>query len=283
MGDSHQRRVVNRTAEAIAKRVVAQLQTAAEGSWKRITDQPILSLLVTIFGVAATFSGKVSAMAPWICLAIMWPLATVWIGRLPEIREARHRKVWVTIAGVMFAACLSFLGYVLRPERSISLVCRVESVPVVNFPPSSGAVLVDPFFRFGSINRWLVRSANGYPPDYSPGGIGRLIYRCDLTNTASVTLLDVSLDVTIVSVASYGSPVQGSMMCDGAFIRAVKHVRVPGGDLPPGTSSVFYFYNGTDNCAELQWGFPTSPEFGVRLKLDEETRHLVSLGPGLLR
>ena len=114
MGDSHERRVLKRAADPIAKRV-AELQVLADGSWKRLTDHPKLCLAVALIAIAITFSGKVSAMAMWICLAIAWPLLTAWLAGLSSLKQARYRTLWVGLCALVFAGGLLWLGHFLKP------------------------------------------------------------------------------------------------------------------------------------------------------------------------
>jgi len=114
MGDSHERRVLRRAAEPIAKRI-GELQAAAEGSWERLVDHPKLSLAIAFIAIAVTLSGKVSAVAVWISLAVAWPLLTAWMAGLSWIRAARRSRLWVGSSALVFGVVLSWMGYFLRP------------------------------------------------------------------------------------------------------------------------------------------------------------------------
>ena len=200
-----------------------------------------------------------------------------------EAKDEESLKRWlIALAAIMVLAIGTWKILVRTPQR-LSLRCRTEGIPVVTLPASSGVVLVDPFFTFGSINWWLVGSSHGYPPDYSPESSGRLIYRCEITNLEHLTIPDVSLRVVLLSVASSGSLDRGGVACDGATIREVKKVIVPVGDLPAAKTYTFFHYNGTRQCSQIQWGQPTSSQFTLILRMDEETEHLIGLGPNVLR
>jgi hypothetical protein len=196
-------------------------------------------------------------------------------------KDIESSRTWlIAVLLVISLATVGWKIHMLQPQP-ISLACQVEGVPVATVPSSSRVVLVDPYFPMGSINRWLIASARGYPPDYSAPG--KLIDRCELTNLTALTLQDVSLKVEVLSIAASGSPSQGSASCDGQNIKYRKQVKIPVGDLPVGRTFVFFHYNGTDNCTQLRWGTATSSQFRIHLKMDTETGQLNGLGPSVFR
>lgn len=190
------------------------------------------------------------------------------------------RRMFVKAVGVVFIVSM-FIGvdrWVPKPKPvlpELSLVCRGESVPVLNPPDASGVVLVDPYFPLGSANRWLIHSAHGYPPDYIKDSAVREIYRCDATNTANILLQDIYLNATVISTRSRGRP--PTVICDGTEVVSRKEVAIPIGDLVRDKTAVFFFYNGTNDCAELHFRSATSGKAHVQLKMDFETQELVSL------
>src|SRR5437588_354431 len=115
MADAHQRRVVRRAADQIAKKIT-QIQIVGEGSWKRLVDNPKLCLAVGFISVAATLSGKISAMGAWICLALAWPLLSGWIAGLSAIKQSFQKKRWVGLLAIGFGIALFLFGRFLVPS-----------------------------------------------------------------------------------------------------------------------------------------------------------------------
>jgi hypothetical protein len=201
-----------------------------------------------------------------------------------EARDVEALDQWIIALILVVASSITWWQIHAASIRPLTLVCNVEGLPVTNTPPSAGTVLIDPSFPLGSVNHWLVGSSHGLPPDYSEEDLGRLIYRCELTNLTNSSMLDTYLGVRLLSVASRGSPMRGSSLCDGAVIIGNRYVIVPIGDLPAGHTFTFFHYNGsTSNCTQLVWDSArvSGVGFAVHLKMDEQTRRLVGLNPNV--
>jgi hypothetical protein len=177
--------------------------------------------------------------------------------------------------------------FVPKPD-TLSLRCRADGVPVGDFPSSSpSTVLIDPQFPFGSINHWLIRSAKGYPPNYVPGSIGRLIYQCELTNTTGTTLFNVNLPTKLLSYPARDHLTEngtGGLACNELDAPSPpKTVIVPVGDMTAGGKFIFYFYNNTTDCASLRFAPPKSSAWMTLRLVATEEELMIFLGPRALK
>jgi hypothetical protein len=194
------------------------------------------------------------------------------------------RKRWLgVLASVGVAVFIIALDVIVPKPDTLSLRCRTDNIPVVDFPGTApSTVLVDPSFYFGSINQWLVRSSKGYPPSFTPKSTSKLIYQCELLNTAGIGLFNVRLPVDVLIVPAHvghDADKNPTLACNELETTEIKHPIVPAGDMPSGARFFFYFYNGTNNCASIRFRTPQSNAWmSLHLKVDEETR-LASLPP----
>ena len=122
-----------------------------------------------------------------------------------KIRPKDSWSQWSIVSIAVLALMLVVWQVNSQTPQTVVLRCRQERIPVANFLNVSGTVLVDPSFPLGSVNRWLVNSARGYPPRYGPQSIGKMIYKCELTNVSRLLLPDVFLQSVVSTIASHGA------------------------------------------------------------------------------
>jgi hypothetical protein len=181
-------------------------------------------------------------------------------------------------AMLLILLVLSCGAWKLLKMRPLPIIvqCHPEGVPVAEYTTIPTAPLVDPAWPV--IGNWYVATAKGVPFGYEQGDVGRMIYRCEVTNITRIHLTDVSVDGKIFLIGPRGAPSRGSVLCDGNSVKKTKDVKVSLGNIADGQSRVFYFYNGTTDCADFGLTAASSPDVRLRLLLDQPTQFM-SLTP----
>ncbi len=220
----------------------------------------------------------------WFLIAIILVVTAIWFWDT----AATHHWIRKSIATVLAITVMGVFSYIptakqYRAEHELKRAyfhCALEPVPVVNFPIASAVPLIDPEFALGSMDRWLVRSAQGRPVGYEDGDTGRLIYECAIKNVNTVEMTDISLVGTLREFRSFGDMKSG-IACGGTIKPLfTKSVVIPLGDLSPGEHAVFYFYNSAVSaCAYLEISAARSGKSDLKLQMDTTTEAVIALGP----